>query len=91
MPRTLCGFAIGPAAGAFLDRLPPGKLRRQITKEARALAINARPRGCKKLRGITAGADPVWRIRSGDYRILYVIRPTEVIVIDIDDRKDVYK
>jgi len=31
--------------------------------------------------------------RSGDYRILYVVRknPGEVIVLDIDNRKDVYK
>lgn len=28
---------------------------------------------------------------SGDYRILYVVRDQEVMVIDIGDRKDVYR
>jgi mRNA-degrading endonuclease RelE of RelBE toxin-antitoxin system len=37
------------------------------------------------------GNDAVWRIRSGVYRILYVVRPAEIIVIDIDHRKDVYR
>jgi len=88
--RALFGFAIGPAATEFLDQLPAGKLRRQITRKARALATAPHPQGCKKLRGMKSGTDSVWRVRSGDYRILYVARPTEVIVIDIDHRKDVY-
>ena len=88
--RALFGFAIGPAAAAFLDQLPAGKVRRQITRKARALATDPHPQGCKKLKGITSGTDSVWRVRSGDYRILYVVRSAEVIVIDIDHRKDVY-
>lgn len=50
-----------------------------------------RPPGCKRLTAVTHGTDPVWRVRSGDYRILYVCRPNEVVVIDIDHRKDVYR
>ena len=37
------------------------------------------------------GAEPVYRVRQGDYRILYVVREIEVIVLDIDHRKDVYR
>lgn len=90
--RVLFGFAVGPDAAAFLDQLPAGKLRRQITKKVRSLAKDPHPQGCKKLKGLTSGVDhdPVWRVRSGDYRILYVVQSTEVIVIDIDHRKDVY-
>jgi len=88
--RALFGFVIGQAAAEFLDQLPAGKLRRQITRKVRALSRCPHPQGCKKLRGMKVGTDSVWRVRSGDYRILYVIRPAEVMVIDIDHRKDVY-
>ena len=35
----------------------------------------------------------MFRERSGDYRILYIVRtkPAEVIILDIADRKDVYR
>ena len=91
MASALFGFAFGPAATAFLDRMPPGKLRARIVKKARALISNSHPPGCKKLKGVMDGDDSVWRIRSGDYRILYVVRKIEVIVLNIDDRKDVYR
>ncbi len=88
---ALAGFSFGPRATKFLDGMPPGKLRARIAKKARSLINNPHPGGCKKLNGVMSGTDPVWRIRSGDYRILYVARPMEVIVIDIDNRKDVYR
>ena len=74
-----------------MDKMPAGKLRAQIAKKVRSLMTNSHPPGCKMLSGIKAGAEPVWRIRSGDYRILYVIRTAEVVVLDIDHRKDVYR
>lgn len=39
------------------------------------------------------GDEAVWRLRSGDYRILYVVKsnPEEIIVLDIGHRKDVYR
>jgi mRNA-degrading endonuclease RelE of RelBE toxin-antitoxin system len=55
-----------------------------------ALRTNSYPQGCKKLRGMKVGMDSVWRVRSGDYRILYVMRENEIVVIDIDHRKDAY-
>lgn len=93
MPATLWGLAFGPRAVAFLDAMPPGKLRAQITKKARSLIGDAYPQGCKKLAVLTHGDEPLWRIRSGDYRVLYVVRrnPNEVVIIDINNRKDVYK
>lgn len=93
MAKALFGLAIGTHAAAFLDGMPPGKLRAQIAKKAKSLITDPHPQGCKKLKGVKDGDDPVWRIRSGDYRILYVVRknPSEVIVLDIDNRKDVYR
>lgn len=85
------GLAFGPRAEEFLDDMPPGKVRAQIVKKAKALIANAHPPGCKKLQGITINDEDVWRIRSGSYRILYVVRATEVLILDIGHRKDVYR
>ena len=77
----------------YLTALPP-KLRRQVTRKARALQHDPHLLGSKKLHGeTTATGEPIYRERSGDYRILYVVRqnPGEVVVLDIDHRKDVYR
>jgi mRNA interferase RelE/StbE len=60
-----------------------------VIKEAIAsLAYNPRPSGCKKLKGETA-----WRIRVGNYRVIYEIDDDKVIVIivSVSHRKDVYR
>jgi mRNA interferase RelE/StbE len=87
----LVGLSFGPAAAAFLDNMSAGKVRAQIVKRALALVTEAHPPGCKKLVGVMSGTDAVWRIRSGDYRILYVVHSTEIVVLDIDHRKDIYR
>ncbi|MDQ5844038.1 MAG: type II toxin-antitoxin system RelE/ParE family toxin [Acidobacteriota bacterium] len=52
-----------------------------------SLASNPRPVGSKKLTG-----RDVWRLRSGNYRVIYEIddRERRVVVLDVGDRKDVY-
>lgn len=54
-----------------------------------ALADNPRPQGVKKLEG----SNDVWRLRVGDYRILYAIEDKVllVLVISIAHRRDVYR
>lgn len=87
------GFAFTDAALDFLEALPP-KIRKQVIKKAKALHKNSFPQGSKKLHDVeTPEGDPVYRERSGDYRILYVVRanPGEVLILDIDHRKDVYR
>jgi len=77
----------------FLSTVPQ-KFRAQIIKKVRALALNPYPQGSKKLQGVeTPMGEPVYRERSGDYRILYVLRkdPDQVVILDIDHRKDVYQ
>jgi mRNA interferase RelE/StbE len=91
MGRTLFGLGLTEAALDYIDRMPSGKIRAQLTKKAKSLIYNPHPPGCKKLKGMMEGDEQVWRVRSGDYRILYVVREIEVIVIDIDNRKDVYR
>jgi len=67
----------------------PKKVQRQIANKIDQLAINARPSGCKMLRKCKS----LYRIRSGDYRIIYQIREKQVLVlvVRIAHRKDVYK
>lgn len=55
----------------------------------RKLAINPRPHGSKKLKGPSER----YRVRQGNYRILYEIRDNVlmVTVVNVGDRKDVYR
>lgn len=60
-----------------------------IIKSAIAgLADNPRPQGYKKLKG-----EDAYRIRVGDYRIIYEINDDRIIVIvvSVGHRKDIYK
>jgi len=61
--------------------------RRRIVEKIRELASDPRPHGCKKLSG-----QEKYRLRQGDYRILYEIHDDELIVVlvKIGHRRDVY-
>jgi mRNA interferase RelE/StbE len=54
----------------------------------RRLSDNPRPTGCLKLSG-----RPAWRIRVGDYRIIYEIHTEQLLitVITIGHRREVYR
>ena len=90
MPTSYYGFAYDRGCLDFLKTLDK-KLRRQIVTKIQQLAADPHPAGCKCLQGTTDGEERVYRIRSGDYRILYVVREPIVCVLDIDHRKDVYR
>lgn len=59
-----------------------------IDEKILALETNPRPPGCKKLKGKEG-----WRIRVGDYRIIYKINDgiLLVLIIEIGDRKNIYR
>jgi len=63
-----------PKAKKELDKLPLKDFRR-LDKAIWALAQNPRPRGVKKLRG------PHYRIRVGDWRVVYAIFNKDQLVI----------
>jgi len=69
-----------------IEALPPKDRQRVVTK-IQALANNPRPPGCEKLSG-----DEKYRLRQGDYRILYEIvdRALIVTVVKVGNRRDVY-
>ena len=87
---TLYGFAYRERALSFVRTLP-SKLRRQIIEKITDLAADPHPSGHKVVKGMKDGEETVYRIRSGNYRILYVIRGVVIIILDIDHRKDVYR
>lgn len=88
---ALYGLAYAEAALAFLEKSVPPKIRGQIRRKIETLAANANPPGSKKLHGMTNGGEEVHRIRSGDYRVLYVVRDVMIVILDIDNRKDIYR
>jgi mRNA interferase RelE/StbE len=66
----------------------PAKDRRRIATKIQALAGNPRSAGCEKLSG-----HDKYRIRQGNFRILYTIEDDVLVVtvIKIGDRRDVYR
>lgn len=87
---ALYGFAYTEAALGYLESTPP-KIRGQIRRKIESLAANPHPPKSKKLKGYLEGGEEVFRERSGDYRILYIVREVEIVILDIGHRKDVYK
>ena len=77
-----------PAAIRDLRGLPQGILRR-ITGKIDSLADNPRPPGVEKL----TGSENSYRVRVGDYRILYQILDNIVlvIVVRIRHRREAYR
>ena len=66
----------------------PRKDIHAIISHIEALTDNPRPHGCKKLSG-----QERYRLRCGDYRILYSIEDDilTVYVVKVGHRSDVYK
>jgi mRNA interferase RelE/StbE len=77
-----------PSARKELDGLSD-KLIERIFPRLENLASNPRPPGCKKLKG----GDNEWRIRVGDYRIVYTINDGKFLVevMRIRHRSEVYE
>ncbi len=76
-----------PAAVRAIRKLPPeGKRRVQAVIEI--LGGDPRPPAAKKLTGRVE-----WRVRSGDYRVLYRIEDDvlTVVVVDAGHRREIYR
>jgi mRNA interferase RelE/StbE len=61
-----------------------------VVAAIRSLATEPRPAGAVKLTGFDP---PAWRLRVGEYRIVYEIHEAEivVIVINVAPRGEVYR
>ena len=78
---------LSPVARKQLLKLPSVTAKR-IEKAIAALTDNPRPKGAKKLKG----ADDLYRIRMGNYRVIYQVqdRALVVLVVKIGHRQGVY-
>jgi mRNA interferase RelE/StbE len=72
-----------------LAKIPSAALKK-IFPAIKSLAINPRPKGCKKLKGMD---EYLWRIRIGDYRVVYSIEE-EIRIVEVrkvGHRNDIYR
>lgn len=67
----------------------PRKTQEQILEVLEALELDPRPFGVVKL----SGPDDLYRVRSGDYRVVYRIEDDvlQVLVVKIGHRREVYR
>lgn len=63
-------------------------LKDRLEAKITELLMSPYPSGCKKLRG----APNAYRLRVGEYRILYaIVKPDEILVFKIGARESVYE
>ena len=79
---------VAPAALRQLRKLDP-VARRRVQAAVELLADHPRPAGATRL----VGGEGAWRVRTGDYRIVYKIHDDVllVLVIAVGHRRDVYR
>jgi mRNA interferase RelE/StbE len=78
---------IKTSAEREMSSLPKNAFR-SISRKMLALEVNPRPQRCKKLSGRQE-----YRVRVGDYRVLYVVNDEArtVEIVAVGNRKDVYR
>lgn len=63
-------------------------LQKRLAKSVDGLAKDPRPNGVKKL----SGESGIYRVRVGDYRIVYAIRDSAllVLIVRVGHRREIY-
>lgn len=66
----------------------PAPIVQRIFSKIEALAENPRPSGCKKLKG----SQDLWRIRIGEFRVIYSIfdATIQIEIIAVRHRREAY-
>ena len=69
-----------------LDKLPKSDFQ-AVIESIKGLARTPRPRGIEKVK-----STDLWRIRQGDYRIVYAINDDEhiVTIVRVGHRREIY-
>lgn len=82
-------IVIKPSASKEIDTVGQKKDRQRIVLRIQSLGENPRPFGCEKL----SGHLDRYRVREGNYRILYSIEDEKLLVdvVKVGHRKDVYR
>lgn len=68
----------------------------RLFEKIEELALEPKPHGCKKLKNFDlpgTDANTYYRIRVGDYRVIYTIEDEQItiFILKIAHRKDVYQ
>jgi mRNA interferase RelE/StbE len=76
-------------AEKFLRAITDGKLYQRLRDVLEALAEDPRPVNCVKLKG----EEELYRVRVGDYRIVYQIQDKQLIVliVQVGHRREIYR
>lgn len=76
-----------PVAARAIRKLP-AEAKRRVQAMIELLADDARPPAAKKL-----SARPEWRVRSGNYRVLYRIEDEAltIIIVNAGHRREIYR
>ena len=76
------------AAERDLKRLPAEDFDR-IILHIKALSVNPRPHGCRKI----TGSKSDWRIRIGDYRVIYEVEEKAKVIriMRVKRRREAYR
>ncbi|UBQ03940.1 type II toxin-antitoxin system RelE family toxin [Curtobacterium sp. TXMA1] len=77
------------SSAARAIRKLPKNVRTRLLDAVAALADEPRPPGARKL----AGAEIAWRVRAGDYRVIYEIEDQALLVtvVRAAHRREVYR
>lgn len=88
MPKNSFEVLFTKKASKEISKLDPDA-RTQVIEAIEDLKRDARPPNSKSLKGDLKG---YWRLRTGDYRVIYQIRDQqlEIVVIRAGHRKDIY-
>ncbi|MBF0213381.1 MAG: type II toxin-antitoxin system RelE/ParE family toxin [Magnetococcales bacterium] len=77
-----------PVAARQVHKLDP-MTQKRIIRKAVDLGLDPHPPGSRKL----TGTPNLWRIREGDYRIIYAIEDDRlvVLIVKVGHRREVYR
>lgn len=80
--------SLAPSAARQLRKFDP-VVRRRLQAAIELLSIDPRPPAATQL----VGGRGEWRVRTGDYRVIYEIHDDQlvVLVLRLGHRRDVYK
>ena len=80
--------ALAPAAARQLRKFDP-QVRRRLQAAIELLATEPRPPAATRL----VGGAGEWRVRTGDYRIVYEIEEERllVLVLSVGHRREIYQ
>jgi mRNA interferase RelE/StbE len=82
-------LSIKQSAARELEDVAQKRDRQRLVARIEALAENPRPAGCEKL----AGHSSRYRVRQGDYRIVYSVDDAErvVLIVKVGHRREIYR